>query len=87
MTVIAGMYCGKITVHFHFDDYTNINNFWFRLEKVVCAELRSKRVAIIENTLFYRSLRVREIIEHASCRLLYLPPYSPGLNPIGHYWA
>ncbi|MDE7054447.1 MAG: transposase, partial [Oscillospiraceae bacterium] len=24
---------------------------------------------------------------NAGCRLLFLPPYSPELNPIEHFWA
>ena len=27
------------------------------------------------------------IIEKAKCELIYLPSYSPDLNPIEHYWA
>ncbi|WP_033923709.1 transposase, partial [Piscirickettsia salmonis] len=26
-------------------------------------------------------------IEDASCHLLFLPPYSPDLNPIEHVWS
>ena len=28
-----------------------------------------------------------ELIEHAGCKLIYLPPYSPDLNSIEHVWA
>jgi transposase len=27
------------------------------------------------------------LVEGAGCRLLFLPPYSPDLNPIEHLWA
>ncbi|MEM1279856.1 MAG: transposase, partial [Cyanobacteria bacterium P01_H01_bin.152] len=27
-----------------------------------------------------------ELIQQAGCSLLYLPPYSPDLNPIEHQW-
>ena len=30
----------------------------------------------------HKGERVRELIEHKGCELLYLPPYSPDLNPI-----
>ena len=33
------------------------------------------------------SHKVRELIESVGCRLIYLPPYSPDLNPIEHIWA
>ncbi|QGP55195.1 hypothetical protein PsalMR5_02639 [Piscirickettsia salmonis] len=31
--------------------------------------------------------RVKEAIEDAGCHLLFLPPYSPDLNPIEHVWS
>ena len=30
---------------------------------------------------------MRELIEAAGCRLLFLPPYSPDLNPIEPAWS
>ncbi|ERL61642.1 transposase, partial [Piscirickettsia salmonis] len=30
---------------------------------------------------------VKEAIEDAGCHLLFLPPYSPDLNPIEHVWS
>ncbi|MCB9334502.1 MAG: transposase [Flavobacteriales bacterium] len=34
-----------------------------------------------------KSQKVRELIEAAGCKLIYLPPYSPDLNPIEKFWA
>ena len=34
------------------------------------------------NLSAHKGFRVREIIEGSGCELLYLPPYSPGLNLI-----
>jgi putative transposase len=86
-TVISGIYCGKITVPFHFDDYMNTDNFCILQEKVLCPELRPGQVVIMDNASFHKSPRIRKIIENVGCQLLYLPPYSPDLNPIEHYWA
>lgn len=36
----------------------------------------------MDNLSSHKSEEVREIIEAAGARLLYLPPYSPDLNPI-----
>ena len=40
------------------------------------------QVVVIYNLGAHRPKRVRELIEEAGCELIYLPPYSPGLNPI-----
>jgi transposase len=39
------------------------------------------------NLHFHKSRKVKEAIEKAGCTLLYLPVYSPDLNPIEHCWA
>ena len=41
----------------------------------------------MDNASSHKSCRVRELIEKAGCYLIYLPPYSPDLNPIENYWA
>ena len=41
----------------------------------------------MDNASFHKSPRIRELIESLGCRLIYLPPYSPDLNPIKHVWA
>ena len=37
---------------------------------------------MMDNLSAHKGERVRELIEHKGCELLYLPPYSPDLNPI-----
>jgi transposase len=37
---------------------------------------------IMDNLPAHKSSKIREMIEAAGARLLYLPPYSPDLNPI-----
>jgi transposase len=37
---------------------------------------------VMDNFCVHKGERVRELVENAGCELLYLPPYSPDLNPI-----
>jgi transposase len=41
----------------------------------------------MDNLAPHMASRVRELIERAGCRLLFLPPYSPDLNAIEPAWA
>jgi transposase len=41
-----------------------------------------KSVLIIDNVTFHRSDRIEEMCSKAGVKLVYLPPYSPDLNPI-----
>lgn len=41
----------------------------------------------MDNASFHKSDETKEIIENNGHRLLFLPTYSPDLNPIENYWA
>ena len=60
-------------------------NTW--LDKVLIPQLSPGQVIIMDNASFHKSAKTRELIESAGCKLLYLPPYSPELNPIEKTWA
>jgi transposase len=41
----------------------------------------------MDNAAFHKHRRTRDAIEAAGCSLVFLPPYSPDLNPIEKIWA
>lgn len=49
--------------------------------------LRPVRVVVMDSLSAHKGGRVREIVEGRGCELLYLPPYSPNLNPIERDFA
>ncbi len=57
------------------------------LEEVLCPKLRPGDVVVMDNLSSHKVQGVRERIEAAGAQLLYLPPYSPDLNPIEKAWA
>jgi transposase len=58
------------------------NAFETYVEKVLVPELSAGDVVVMDNLSSHKGPRVRELIEAAGARLLYLPPYSPDFNPI-----
>jgi transposase len=40
-----------------------------------------------DNASFHKSAKAKKMIEDAGCKLIFLPPYSPDLNPIEHFWS
>jgi transposase len=52
------------------------------LEKVLAPTLRPGQIVVMDNLSAHKGARVRELIEERGAKLLYLPPYSPDLNPI-----
>jgi putative transposase len=50
-------------------------------------ELKAGQVVIMDNATFHKSQTTHELIKEAGCEILFLPPYSPDLNPIETFWA
>lgn len=64
---------------------TTLFNLW--LEDFLVPVLKPGQTLILDNAAFHKSERTREIIQNAGCHILFLPPYSPDLNPIEVFWA
>ena len=52
------------------------------VEQVLVPMLSSGDTVIMDNLPAHKTDGVRQAIEAARCKLLYLPPYSPEINPI-----
>jgi transposase len=57
------------------------------LERVLAPSLRPGEVVVMDNLSSHKGPRVRELLEARGCELLYLPAYSPDLNPIEEAFA
>jgi hypothetical protein len=44
-------------------------------------------VLVLDNASIHRGGEIQKLVEGAGCSLLYLPPYSPDLNPIEPAWS
>jgi len=64
---------------------SDLFNVW--LKEMLIPSLRPGQVLILDNASFHRSEKTRTLVESAGCEILFLPPYSPDLNPIEKYWA
>jgi len=52
------------------------------VERVLAPTLCKGRMVVMDNLSAHKGERVRELIEERGCELIYLPSYSPDLNPI-----
>lgn len=57
------------------------------LDQVLCPKLRPGHVVVMDNLSAHKVDGVRERIEACGASVLYLPPYSPDLNPIEKAWS
>jgi transposase len=44
-------------------------------------------VIVMDNAKFHRKTQLRALVELQGCKIIFLPKYSPGLNPIEKLWA
>jgi len=72
---LYGQWCGNGEIFLHF------------IEEHLCPVLRPQHVVVMDNVAFHQVLGVKEAIEGAGAQLIYLPPYSPDLNPIEQMWS
>ena len=68
------------------ESYCNRAVFETWLEQVLLPSLQPGQGLICDNATFHKGGRIEELVEQAHCQLLYLPAYSPDLNPIEHKW-
>jgi len=54
---------------------------------VLAPTLRPGNVVVLDNLAAHRVADVRQAVEAAGARLMFLPPYSPELNPIEESWS
>jgi transposase len=81
-TLVAGLRLDGIAAPFVLDGPINRDAFETYVARVLVPELRPGDIVVMDNLSSHKGPRVRELIEAAGARLLYLPPYSPDLNPI-----
>lgn len=63
---------------------SEVFNIW--LEHILLPNIPKGSTIVMDNAAFHKSTRTRELIEEAGCYLLFLPTYSPDMNPIEHCW-
>lgn len=86
-SVIAALNGDNINAPIRFSGTANTELFLYWINNTFLPTLIKGQTVIMDNCSIHKSIKVRELIESVGCKLIYLPPYSPDLNPIENYWA
>ncbi len=70
-----------------FNGSCNRNLFESWVASFLMKELQTGQYVIMDNASFHKSQKTKELIESVGCKVMFLPPYSPDLNPIEKFWA
>lgn len=87
ISLIAGYLHKKLIAPLIFTGTCNqlVFNTW--LKKALLPILSKGSIIILDNATFHRSNETLALVAEAECKLLFLPPYSPHLNPIEKMWG
>ena len=81
-TLIAARFDAGFRVPVLFEGSCDAIAFNTWLEKMLCPLLNEKHVVILDNASFHKGWQTFDLITATGASLLFLPPYSPELNPI-----
>ena len=86
-TLVAGLRCHGITAPCVFDGAINGERFRAYVEQMLAPTLRPDDIVLLDNLSSHKTAGVAEAITAQGAQLVYLPPYSPDLNPIEQAFA
>jgi transposase len=86
-TLIAALGLGGVRCSTVVDGAVNAEVFEAFVGQVLAPELRPGDVVVMDNLSSHKSERTRRLIESRGAMLVFLPPYSPDLNPIEMVFA
>ena len=86
-SIVAGKKGKELLSPFMYDGTMNSGFFEQWVEYHLIPATDENDVFIMDNAAFHRKKQLREICARHGRRLVFLPPYSPELNPIEKTWA
>lgn len=87
LTILGGLSAAGLCACMSIESATDTDVFLAFVREVLVPELRPGQVVVLDNLSAHKAAEVESLITGAGCRLLYLPPYSPDLNPIEPCWS
>lgn len=86
-TLISGIRREGPCAPWLFEGPMNGEMFLAWVQQGLAPRLQAGDLVIMDNLATHKIRGVREALEAAGARLLYLPPYSPDFNPIEPMWS
>jgi transposase len=87
LTFLAALRSNRIDAPCVVDGPINGRSFLAYIEQCLVPTLRPGDIVILDNLGSHKGPAVRRAIRAAGAKLLFLPPYSPDLNPIEQMFA
>jgi transposase len=82
LTLVAGLSLSGLQAPMLLDGAMNSQAFALYVEHFLVPSLRPGQLVILDNLAVHKQQPIHRAITTAGCRVLFLPSYSPDLNPI-----
>ena len=86
-SVISASRDGRLVCPSVFGGYCDGDMVFAYLAEMLLPSIPAGSVIVLDNAAFHKSPRLLALAESFGCSLVFLPAYSPDLNPIEHVWA
>jgi len=86
-TMIGAIGLNGVRAGVMFDGATDTLAFSTFVDDVLTPRLQPGDVVVMDNLSSHKAFCIREAIERVGAQVLFLPPYSPDLNPIEKMWS
>jgi len=85
--IVSGICQGDWVAPMEYDGTTDSILFEFWFENCLLKEIEPGSVIVLDNATFHKKSVLPVLAQRYDCEVLFLPPYSPDLNPIEKKWA
>ena len=85
--IVAAQIGDRILALFRYNGTMDHRLFEFRFSNPLLSSLEQDTIVVMDNASFHAKERLFFAAQNAGYSLLFLPPYSPELNPIEYFWA
>ena len=85
--ILAGICRGEWIAPLKYTGTTDSVLFEFWFENCLLKEINEGSTLVLDNAAFHRKSVLPNLARKYGCEVLFLPPYSPDLNPIEKKWA
>jgi transposase len=87
LTILGALSTKGVQASMTVEAATDADLFLAFVEHVLAPTLRPGQVVVMDNLSAHKQRKVRRLLTARRCRLWYLPPYSPDLNPMELAWS
>lgn len=87
LSVVGAIRIDSVLCHDKFDGALNTDRWISFVQKKLCPKLYPGDIVVVDNLSVHKNVVAHKMIADQGATLVFLPPYSPDMNPIELCWS